>query len=342
MDSSRTNRQWLLAARPGRQIRDEDFRWAISPVPSPTEGQVLVRNLWLVPHPTAILFTSEDSGALAIPIGGVMRSGAAGRIVQSRLNGFEPGDLVSGHFGWEDYTVTNGRDPSDRMMEKIPPGVPLNLALGTLGITGMAAYFGVTEVGAARAGETFVVTSAAGGVGSIAGQIAKIRGLRVIGITTGKERRDALVHELGFDAAIDSQTEDVGSRLSELCPGGIDVFFDNAGRADLLDSALTRLHERARVVLCGATSIYLASEMPPGPKNVMSIIMKRGRIEGLLAIEYADRFPEAREAMSKWLNDGQLKSFEDVVVGLENAPRAMQRVFSGANRGKQLLKIADE
>ncbi len=340
--SEDTNRRWLLAKRPGRQILEDDFRFADAPVPKPAEGQALVRNLWLSLDPTQILFTSEEMGDLGVPIGGVMRSIAAGRIVESRLRGFKPGDLVQGFFGWEDYSLTDGRgaDAEDLPVTVLPPDVPLELSLGPLGITGMAAYFGVLEVAKAQPGETFVVTSAVGGVGSVAGQIAKIHGLRVIGITSGKERCDAVIDELGFDGVIDRKSEDVEARLSSLCPDGIDIFFDNTG-GPVLDIALSQLRHLGRVVLCGMTPVYMEPALPPGPKNYSAIIMKRGRIEGLLAREYVDRFPEARKALGGWIQSGKLKPKVDVVVGLENAPRALARVFEQKNIGKQLLKVAD-
>jgi NADPH-dependent curcumin reductase len=339
-----TNRQWVLAKRPTGRVDEKDFRWTESVTPQPTEGQALVQNLWLSLDPTQILFTSERMGDHAIPIGSVMGSIAAGRIVQSKLQGFKAGDLVQGFFGWEDYSITYGGPapmPDDLPMTKIPENIPLDLAIGALGITGMAAYFGVLEVGKPVPGETFVVSSAAGGVGSIAGQIAKIKGLHVIGITSGMERRDRLVRELGFDGAIDRLSEDVSLRLDALCPKGIDIFFDTNSLPSIIDMALKKLRHLGRVVLCGATPYYLATEPPKERVEYTALVMKRGRMEGLLAREYMDRFPEARKELASWIQSGLLKPAEDVVLGLENAPLALQRVFTGANFGKQLLKISD-
>jgi NADPH-dependent curcumin reductase len=341
---SGANRRWVLAKRPDGRFDEGDFRWTESAIPQPAEGQALVRNLWLSLDPTEILLTSEGAGKYAIPIGGVMGSIAAGRIVQSKLQGFKPGDLVQGFFGWEDYSITDGGpapEPDDLPMEKIPPEIPLDLAIGALGITGMAAYFGVLEVGRPEPGETFVVSSASGGVGSVAGQIAKIKGLRVIGITSGKERRNKLVRELGFDGAIDRLSEDVGSRLDEFCPKGIDIFFDTNALPSIINIVLKKLGHLGRVVLCGATPYYLARERPSERVEYTSLVMKRGRMEGLLAREYVDRFPEARREIASWIQSGRLKPAEDVLAGLENAPHAFQRVFTRANFGKQLLKISD-
>lgn len=332
------NRQWLLAQRPEGKVEDAHFRWVEGPIPSPAEGQALVRNLWISLHPTALLAISASESEGGIPLGGVMTGNLASQVIESRLPGFEPGDLVDGFAGWEDYSVIDGSGfiPPRTFSPDIPP----NLALGTLGVTGMAAYFGVLEVARPRAGETFVVSAAAGGVGSVAAQIAKIHKLRVIGIAGGKEKCDWLVSEAGLDGVIDHRSEDVGKRLDELCPQGIDIFFDNVGGA-LLDEALNRLRQNGRVVVCGGTAQYGKVPPPPGPRNYLALCMINGRMEGLLAKDYLPRFPEAVAAMRGWLRSGQLKSKEDVVVGLENAPAAFARNFTGANVGKQLLKIAD-
>lgn len=331
------NRQWVLAKRPEEKVDETNFRWVETPIPVPAEGQALVRNLWISLHPTALLAIRAPESEGGIPLGGVMSGDLASQVIESRLPGFEPGDLVNSFAGWEDYSTIDGQGwiPARKFSPEIPP----NLAVGTLGVTGMVAYFGVLEVGRPRAGETFVVSAAAGGVGSIAAQIAKIHGLRVIGIAGGKEKCDWLVREAGLDGAIDHRSEDVGQRLDELCPQGIDIFFDNVGGA-LLDEALNRLRQNGRVVLCGGTSRY-ASVRPPGPANYLNLVMVNGRMEGILAKDYLPRYPEAVAALRKWLESGQLKSKEDIVVGLENAPAAFARNFTGANIGKQLLKIAD-
>lgn len=332
------NRRWLLANRPHGKVEPSDFRWAEEPIPSPAEGQAVVRNLWISLHPTALLAMVASESEGGIPIGHVAPGDLASEVIESRLPGFAAGDLVVGFAGWEDYSVIDGQGfiPT----RKFSPDIPPELAVGTLGVTGMAAYFGVLEVGRPRAGETCVVSAAAGGVGSIAAQIAKIQGLRVIGIAGGKEKCEWLSHEAGLDGVIDHRSENVGQRLDELCPHGIDIFFDNVGGA-VLDEALIRLRQNGRVVLCGATSRYGASVSAPGPRNYLNLVMVNGRMEGILAKDYLPRFPEAITAMRAWLRSGQLKSKEDIVVGLENAPAAFARNFTGANVGKQLLKIAD-
>ena len=331
----------MLAKRPAGSVGQGNFRWDESPTPSPGEGQVLVKNLWLSLDPTQILFTYEESGENTIPIGGVMRCIASGKVIESRLSGFSPGDVVQGWFGWEDYTVIDARPqlvPGLFPLTIVPPGVAPDLAVGTLGITGMAAYLGTVDIAAPKPGENFVVSSAAGGVGSVAGQIAKIHGSRVIGITGGKERCEWVVRELGFDGAIDRRTEEVGARLDQLCPGGVDVFFDNNALPAMMNTVVARMRPLGRIILCGATQYYIG-EQSTGGMDYISLIMKRVRMEGVYANDCVDRFPEARKALGGWIREGKLKPVEDVMVGLENAPGALQRVFEGGNFGKQLLKV---
>jgi len=331
----------VLAKRPAGSVSKENFQWVESPVPSPGEGQVLVRNTWLSLDPTQILFTYEQSGENTIPLGGVMRCIASGQIVESRLPGFSPGDIVQGWFGWEDYTVIDASPqiaPGLFPMTKVPSDVPPDLAVGTLGLTGMAAYLGTMDVAKPKPGETFVVSSAAGGVGSVAGQIAKIHGSRAIGIAGGKERCEWVVRELGFEGAIDRRSEDIGARLDQLCPNGVDVFFDNNALPAMMNAVLARMRTLGRVVLCGASQYYLGDQSTGG-LDYISLIMKRVRMEGVYANDSGDRFPEARKALLGWIREGKLKPVEDVAAGLENAPTALQRVFNGANFGKQLLKV---
>jgi NADPH-dependent curcumin reductase CurA len=339
----RTNRRWTLARRLHGRVDLDAFAWTTGPVPAPGPGELLVRNLWTSVYPTQVLFLQGSDDSALIRTGATVYGTGAGRVVESRHPGFAPGDLVAGWLGWEDFTVTNGAaaSPGDLPLEKLDPGVAPNRALGVLGITGMAAYFGVTEVGRAQRGETFVVTGAAGSVGSTAAQIARIRGCRVIGIVSGAERRDWLLRTLRLDGAIDRRGEDVDARLAALCPEGIDVFFDNAGIVPLLDTAIGHLRPRGRIVLCGVTSVYFADSLPPGPSNLVGIIMKQARIEGLLAREHAARFPEARREMERWIREGALTPLEEVVDGLEGAPAALARLFEGTNRGHLAVRIAD-
>lgn len=237
---------------------------------------------------------------------------------------------------WEDYTLTDGTgfNPTYR----VPEGIPLNWAAGALGLTGLVAYFGVHEVAQSKPGETFVISGAAGGVGSIASQLAKIHGLRVIGIAGSPAKCDWLVREAGVDAAINYHQEDVDQRLAELCPEGIDIFFDTVG-GPILEIALHRLRTRGRVVLCGITSQYLADSPAPGPANLTQLIMVNGRMEGFLGRDFIPRRAEAFDALLPLLRSGRLKSKEDVLVGLREAPKALARLLSGENVGKQLVRM---
>lgn len=267
-----------------------------------------------------------------------MRASAVGQVAESRRSDYKLGDLVTGLFGWQDYIATDGGGLVE--MRKVPQGLAPKLALSLFGISGMTAYFGVNDIAQSRLGQTFVVSSAAGAVGSIAGQIAKIKGCRVIGIAGGKAKCDWVVNEAGFDGAIDYRSEDVGTRLSQFCPEGIDVYFDNVG-GPILDEVLSRINLYARIVLCGHISTYDLQRPASGLKNYYLLTSRRGRMEGFIVLDYAARFPEAIQALSGWLREGRLKQKEDVVFGLENAPRTLTRLFTGENFGKQLLKIAD-
>jgi NADPH-dependent curcumin reductase len=336
--SGEINRQWLIAKAPDGSVGDQNFRWNETGIPLPGEGQALVRNLWFSFDPTNALIIDSPPDSGGVPAGGVMRGLAVSQVLRSRHPRFRPGDLLHGYSGWEDYSLTDGRGFVDTTV--VPEGVAPALALGVLGVTGMAAYFGVMDVGQPQKGETFVVSGAAGGVGSVAGQIARIRGARVIGIAGGEAKRRWLLDEGGFAGAIDHRTENVAARLDELCPDGIDVYFDNVA-GPMLDLAVARLRNRGRIVLCGVTSWYLLNEPPSSPPPYVTLIMKNGRMEGLLAKDYFDRFPEAVRVLQGWLDSGDLRSKEDIVVGLENAPKGLARLFLGDNVGKQLLKVAD-
>jgi NADPH-dependent curcumin reductase len=247
------NRQWILDARPAGKVTGKEFRWHEASIPQPAAGQVLVRNLWLSVDPAQRIWMWRDSYFPKIPIGDVMASFAVGQVIESRHPDFDAGDIVRGCFGWQDYVATDGKVFGG--MHKVPLGVPPNLALSLFGVNGLTAYFGITEVGQVKAGETVVVSGAAGATGSVAGQIAKIKGCRVIGTAGSKEKCEWLVAEGHFDAAIDYKSEDIRARLSALCPKGIDVFFDNVGGA-VLNEVLARINLNARIALCGSISIY--------------------------------------------------------------------------------------
>jgi NADPH-dependent curcumin reductase len=334
------NRQWLLVERPQGMIKESDFHWNETSVPALKDGQVLVRNLAFSFDPTQRGWMSMDTYMPAIPLGQTMKAGTIGQVMESKRPGFAKGDLVQGLFGWEDYTINGGEGLMG--LQKLPRGTDPILALSLLGTTGLTAYFGTLAVGAVKPGDTFVVSGAAGATGSVSGMIAKIKGCRVVGIAGGREKCDWLLKEAGFDAAIDYKNENVGEALSKHCPQGINVYFDNVG-GEILDHALARLAHGARVVLCGAISQYnnLGERTPVGPKNYLSLIMQGARMEGFLVFHFFQRYPEAIAEMSKWYAEGKLKNEVDLQQGLENAPKTIIRLFTGANFGKQLLKLGD-
>ena len=332
------NRQWILHARPAGKLTGEEFLWNEAPIPRPSDGQVLIRTLWLSVDPAQRIWIARDSCRPAIPLGDVMQSFAVGQVIESRHPDFRPGDLVRGDFSWQDYVVTDGKGFGG--MQQVAPGTPPNLALSLFGVTGLTSYFGMIEIGKIKAGETVVVSGAAGATGSVAGQIAKIKGCRVIGTAGGKDKCGWLVNEARFDAAIDYKSEDVGPRLSELCPGGIDVFFDNVG-GEVLNEVLARINVNARIVLCGSISKSDAATPQPGPANYSNLVARRARMEGFTGLDYPTRVPEAFEALGRWQREGSLVHKEDVAYGLENAPKALLRLFSGENFGKQLVKVTD-
>jgi NADPH-dependent curcumin reductase CurA len=340
MERKGVNRRWLVA-RPARsEITDGNFRWEEGPIPVPADGQFLARNLWFSFDPTQLFLLGRgeatDAAAGAIPAGEVMRGFAVSEVLESRHPGFRPGEIVHSHMGWEDYSVTDGTGFAPAY--RVPEGVPPNWALGPFGITGLAAYFGVREIARPRPGETFAISAAAGGVGSIAIQLAKIAGARTIGIAGGPAKCEWLRKEAGADGAIDHRHEDIGQRLTELCPEGLDIYFDNQA-GPILDLALERLRPHGRIVLCGATAHYAFTPPPQGPQNLVQLIMLNARMEGLLARDFIPRLPEALETMLPLLRSGRLKAREDVLVGLRNAPTALARLYAGANLGKQLLRM---
>jgi NADPH-dependent curcumin reductase CurA len=336
--SGPTNRQWLLARRPRGMVSAEDFRWAETPVPEPADGEVLIRNLILSCDPTQRGWMAVDTYLPAVPLGDVMRSFAAGKVVESRDPRFHAGQLVQGIFGWQDYAIARAGTISAPV--PLPEGVPMENAMSALGVTGLTAYFGLLDIGRPVAGETVVVSGAAGATGSVVGQIAKIQGCRVVGIAGGSEKCAWITDELGFDVAVDYKEPKFAGQLAEACPTGIDVYFDNVG-GETLDAALSLLALRGRVVLCGAISRYNDRGLAPGPKNYMNLVVRRGRMEGFIILDYMQRATEAVADLARWMREGRLKDRVDVQHGLENAPATLSRLFKGENVGKQLLRIAD-
>jgi NADPH-dependent curcumin reductase CurA len=337
MSATRMNRQWVLKRRPRGELGADDFSWTTSPIPEPNDGEFLVRNLCFSCDPTQRGWAANDTYFKAVRIGDVMRAFAVGEVVTSRDPRYRPGQLLQGLFGWQDYALSSQAHEFPIM--PVPDGIAIETALSVLGNTGITAYFGLIEVGAAKPGETLVVSGAAGATGSAVGQIGKIIGCRVVGLAGGAEKCRYLTDELGFDAAIDYKSENVMTRMRQLCPGGIDVYYDNVG-GRILDAALANLAMRGRIVICGAISAYNDAAGAEGPRNYLKLLIMRGRMEGFVVVDYMHRADEALRALAGWLREGRLKDRVDVQHGLENAPAVLNRLFSGQNQGKQLLEIA--
>jgi NADPH-dependent curcumin reductase len=333
----RVNRQWLLKERPTGMVEPSNFEWNEVEMPQPAAGEFLVRNMYLSLDPAMRTWmTAMRSYIPPVELGDVMRGACVSEVVESNREGFEPGELVLGTFGWQDYAVSDGGGPIP--VNKVQQGVPPTLPLSVLGITSLTAYFGLKEIGKPEPGETVVVSGAAGATGSVAGQLASHWGCRVIGIAGGREKCSWLTDELGFEAAIDYKAEDVSKRLRELCPKGLNVFFDNVG-GETLEAALANLAWHARVVLCGAISNYNA-EVPHGPRNYMNLLVRRSRMEGFVVFDYFPRADEAMAELVPMVMDGTLRHREDIRDGLEKAPQALVDLYTGANTGKLLVKIA--
>lgn len=329
------NRRWLLAKRPHGMVKESDFTWDESAIPDLPDGHALVRVLWLSFDPTQRGWMEDRPSYLPpVQIGDPMRAAAVGQVVASKSPAVRAGELVQGLFAWQDYAVVPGP-----MLAKVPAGVEPTHVLGVLGVTGLTAYFGVLDIGKPKAGETFVVSGAAGATGSVAGQIAKIQGARVIGIAGGAEKCRWLTEKAGFDAAVDYKAGDVSKQLGALAPKGIDVLFENVG-GSVFEASLDHLALRARIALCGGISSY-NDAAPQGPRNYMNLVTQRTRLEGFIVLDYAPRFAEAVKELSAWVAAGRIVHQEDVQQGLENAPKTLLRLFRGANTGKQLLRLAD-
>ncbi|MBD2040920.1 NADP-dependent oxidoreductase [Microcoleus sp. FACHB-672] len=339
---TRINRQFRLAARPVGDIKESDFEYREEPIPNPTEGEVLVRNIYLSLDPTNRLWMSDIPQYMPpVEIGQIMRGIVLGVVEESKNPNLQRGDLVSGALGWQDYTLVEENNILSVTRLPSPLPYPLTAFLGPLGLTGWTAYFGLLDIGQPKEGETVVISAASGAVGSVAGQIAKIKGCRVVGITGSDEKCHWLTQELGFDAAINYKTVDLESALAESCPNGIDVYFDNVG-GSILDAVLMKVNLNARIPLCGLISAYNATEPVPGPYNYSQILMKRVRVQGFIILDYLPRLSEAITDMGLWLNQGKIKYAVEIVEGLENAPLALLKLFDGNKKGKLLVKVSEE
>jgi NADPH-dependent curcumin reductase CurA len=332
-----TNRRILLTARPEGMVTEECLTRVEEPLPDLQEGEARARVLMLSVDPTnRVWMRKEDSYLPAIPIGDVVRAAGLAEVVETRSDAYQVGDLVMGLPGWQDYWVLTPENGGN----VVPPGIPAEDMLSIYGATGVTAYFGLLELGEPQPGETVVVSGAAGGVGSVAGQLARIAGAgKVVGIAGTDEKCRWVVDDLGFDACINYKTEDVPSRLRELCPDGIDVFFDNVG-GEILDAVLDQIALRARVVLCGAISTYTLDDAP-GIRNYFKLVTQRGRMEGFIILDYLDRFAEAIMALVPWVAEGRLRYAVEVVDGLEQAPETLNRLFTGDHAGKLVIRVAE-
>lgn len=331
-----TNKAWTLAAYLSGLPKADNFRLVESPAPSPDDGEVLVKNLWLSLDPYMLgRMTQQKSYTKGVEVGDVMTGETVGEVVESKHPGFAPGEKVTAPAGWQLYAAVKGE-----LLTKIDPSAraPLSYYLGCIGMPGRTAYFGLNEVGKPKSGETLVVSAASGAVGSVVGQLGKIAGCRVVGIAGGKSKCDYVTGELRFDACVDYKAGNLHRDLKEACPKGIDIYFDNVG-GETLDTVLRMVNTFARIVICGRISGYHAAE-PYGIKNMGAVLVNRVRMQGIIVFDWADRYAEANKALAGYVAQGKLKTRESIVDGLERAPQGFIDLVNGRNFGKQLVKLA--
>ncbi|MBS0428156.1 MAG: NADP-dependent oxidoreductase [Proteobacteria bacterium] len=342
-----TNHQFKLASRPTGAATRENFSYGEEPVAQPADGGVLVKTLMLSLDPAMRGWMNEGRSYIPpVGIGEVMRAGGVGRVVASKNPAFAVGDVVYGTLGVQEYALVSADEVKRSGLVKIDlKAGTASQWLNVLGMPGMTGYFGLLEVGLAKAGDTVVVSGAAGAVGQTVGQLAKIKGCRAIGIAGGAAKCEWVVKELGFDACIDYKAGPAAVRegLKEHAPKGVDVYFDNVG-GEILDTVMAKLARKARIVICGAISQYNNANSAPaaGPKNYLSLLVNRARMEGMVVFDYADRYHVAIAEMAGYLKDGRMKSREDIVQGIENFPEALGKLFSGENFGKLVLEVAKD
>ncbi|MEN3297216.1 MAG: hypothetical protein V7642_6469 [Burkholderiales bacterium] len=337
-----TNQQFRLAARPVGMPKPGDWKFTSEPVRAISDGEIVVRVLYLSLDPAMRGWMNEGKSYVRpVAIDEVMRAGGIGKVIASKSPAFGVGDHVSGLTGVQRYWVGPADDKTANFHKVDPRAAPLPKFLNALGMPGMTAYFGLLEVGQPKPGETVVVSGAAGAVGQTVGQVAKHKGCRVVGIAGGKDKCEFVVNELGFDACIDYKNESVREGLKSHCPKGIDVYFDNVG-GDILDTVLTRINMKARIIICGAISQYNNTTPVKGPSNYLSLLVNRARMEGIVVLDYADRYHLGVAEMSRWMGEGTFTTREDVVDGLENFPQALLMLFEGKNFGKLILRVAED
>lgn len=332
------NKQVLLDHRPEGFPDEKTWKIVSSEIPEPAKGQVLIKQHYISLDPAMRGWIKDRKSYIEpVVLGDVMRAGSVGEVIKSNNNlKFREGDYVSGWGGAQQYSISDGEG-----FFKVDPNLaPLPTYLDTMGMSGMTAYFGILEVGELKEGDTVLVSGAAGAVGSLVGQIAKIKNCKVVGIAGGKDKCDYVVNELGFDSAIDYKSENIYEALNEHCPKGIDVYFDNVG-GEILDAALANLRMHARVVICGAISQYNNLGKTKGPSNYMSLLVTRSTMKGMLVFDFADRYQEAIQQYSIWIKEGRLKGREDIYEGIEDFHQTFLRLFSGEKLGKLILKVIE-
>jgi len=329
------NKKWILKHRPKGEARASDVELVQEPLPKPGPGQIGVRIIYVSLDPGTRVWMNGEVALAPGKLGDVVFAPALGVVDETRNPEFQKGDIVFGIFGWQEYVVVDSA-------QKIVKGPePLTAHISVLGGTGITAYFGMLHVGQPKAGETVVVSSAAGATGSVAGQIAKLKGCRVIGIAGSDAKCRHVVEDFGFDACINYKKENVTEALKRECPNGMDLYFENVGGA-ILDAALANLGEHARVVLCGLLTTYNATEPPPGPINFGNILLRRARVEGFNAMDYFHLLPDFYRDMGAWIGDGRVKYDVQMMEGIENAYAGFNMFFTGGNTGKVVLKLAEE
>jgi NADPH:quinone reductase len=336
MSTPTVNRQYVLKSRPVGMPKESDFTLIETPLPALKDGEVLVRAMYLSVDPYMRgRISGIKSYAAPVEIGGLMVGGGVAQVVESKNPQFAPGNIVDIYMGWQEYAISDGKG-----MRKLDPSIaPVSTALGVLGMPGMTAYFGLLDVCDPKPGETVLVSGAAGAVGTLVGQIAKIKGCRTVGIAGGDDKVDYILKECGYDAAFNYKTSsDYAAKYRELCPNGIDVYFDNVGGA-ITDGVFTNLNVHARIAICGQISLYNATKVEPGPRFLGALIVSRAKVQGLLVSDYAPRWGAAMVEMAGWIREGKIKYREDIVHGFENVPKAFIGLFEGENTGKRIVKI---
>jgi len=332
------NRQWILKSRPDGMPRESDLEIVETPIPEPRHGEVLVKSLWMSIDPYMRgRLRDGPSYADPVPIGGVLQGESVGRVMESKLEGFQAGDIVRGHIGWQEYGILDvkGAHAVDTSLG------PISTSVGVLGMPGLTAYFGLLEVNRPKPGETIVVSAASGAVGAIVGQIAKIMGCRVVGIAGSDEKVSYIVDELGFDAGINYKNQDVASAIADACPDGVDGYFDNVG-GEITEAVMPFFNLFARMAICGRISEYNEDTPSMGPRVMRFVHTKQAVVEGFLVFRWEDRYEEGRARLADWVRNGQIKYLEDIVDGFENAPKAFIGQLGGANFGKLLIRVSDE